>query len=178
MRMLIRFTVVMSSAFVAMALSLAFVVSMIPTRFDRPKIQARWGQEFADFLYGACDPDFQSFLARRKAEPLEGLEASERFELAGITKDARILKDEDNQILDIIDRAFGWRPGPEVRFQVSIRENGYVTFHPIPPNMDGIKLDECGYLLGDDYSTRLRHADFMRKQLQNTPADASRAKSP
>lgn len=83
---------------------------------------------------------------------------SQRFTLIGATYTANILPEEDGQILEIIDRAFGWKPSPEISFKVSIEENGYVTFHPIHVNVEGIELDECGYLIGDDYNTRLKHA--------------------
>lgn len=154
----IRLVAVMGGSVAVALVLLTLIVSLIPTRFDRSKVQAKWGQEFSDFFYGVCDPDFQEFIARRKAQGLDGAEVSQRFTLIGATDTADILPEEDGQILEIIDRAFGWKPSPEINFKVFIRENGYVTFHPIHANVEGIELDECGYLIGDDYNTRLKHA--------------------
>lgn len=154
----IRSVTVMGGSVAVALVLLTLIVSVVPTRFDRAKVQAKWGQEFSDFFYGVCDPDFQAFLARRKAQGDNGAEASRRFTLIGTTDTARLLPEEDGQILEIIDRAFGWKPSPEINFSVSIRENGYFTFHPIGANVEGIEFDECGYLIGDDYNTRLKHA--------------------
>jgi hypothetical protein len=77
---------------------------------------------------------------------------------------AMLILSEDEQILSVIERALGWQAPPDTKFNVRLRDNGYDSSHPIAMNMEGIELDECGYLIGDDYDTRVRHADSVRNR--------------
>lgn len=46
----IRLVAVMGGSVVVALVLLTLIVSLIPTRFDRSKVQAKWGQEFSDFF--------------------------------------------------------------------------------------------------------------------------------
>lgn len=75
-----------------------------------------------------------------------------------------LILSEDKQILSVIEHALGWQTPPDTKFNVRLRGNGYASFYPIAMNMDGIELDECGNLIGDDYDTCVRHADSVRNR--------------
>jgi hypothetical protein len=135
---------------------LAMVTSVVPTRFDRRNVRERWGHTVEDFLYGACDPSYQAFLLARRATVNDGAPLSNRFKLAGLPQLSPIVESEEPGLLGLIERSFGWKPAEDVEFTVDVRPTGYTKFYTKKMNMDGIELDECGWLIGNDFAERQR----------------------
>lgn len=75
-------------------------------------------------------------------------EASVRFALSWQGEGNAILKSEDEQILSVIERAFGWHAAPDTKFNVRLRDNGYASFYPIAMNMDGSIWTNAAISLG------------------------------
>lgn len=131
-------------------------------RFDRASLESTWGQMTADYVHGQCDPSFRAFVHRDRTTLAPGEQISNRFVKSGsLSGIYPVLKEEEAQVILAIERAFAW-DSANALLQVWRRENGNVTFQPVSPSgghlMDGITLDDCGYLVGDDNRTRQRLA--------------------
>lgn len=131
-------------------------------RFDRASMENNWGQTVADYFHGECDLPFRAFVRRDRTTIAATEQISDRFVRSGVTSRIYpVLKEEEAHAIFAVERAFAW-DSRGAQFQVWRRENGDVTFQPVNPSgghlMDGIKMDECGYLVGDDYQARQRHA--------------------
>lgn len=129
-------------------------------RFDRASMERNWGQTVADYFHGECDLPFRAFVRRDRTTIAPVEQISDRFVRSGsMSQIYPVLKEEEAHVIFSIERAFAW-DSKDVSLQVWRRENGDVTFQPVNPVgahlMDGVTLDECGYLVGDDYQTRQR----------------------
>lgn len=131
-------------------------------RFDRASMERNSGQTVADYFHGECDLPFRAFVRRDRATIAPVEQISDRFVRSGVMSQIYpVLKEEEAHVIFSIERAFAWG-SKDVSLQVWRRENGDVTFQPVSPAgdhlMDGVTLDECGYLVGDDYQTRQQRA--------------------
>lgn len=146
---------------------LAFGAFGYSPRFDRESMESSWGRSVADFFHGECDLRFRAFVRKDRTMIGATEQVSERFLRGAVTtRIYPILKEEEAHVIFAIERAFAW-DSSNVPFKVWRRENGDVTFQPAGPiGMDGITLDECGYLIGDDYPQRQRQAAFLKGREQ------------
>ncbi|MDI7861422.1 hypothetical protein MRS76_05600 [Rhizobiaceae bacterium n13] len=131
-------------------------------RFDKASMESSLGKTAADYFHGDCDLRFRAFVRRGGATIGANDAISERFQAGPMTNRIYpVLKEEEAEVIAAVERAFVW-DASNVPFQIWLRANGDVTFQPITASgghlMDGITLDECGYLIGDDDQTRQRHA--------------------
>lgn len=145
------------------AVGLCFPIAgaYVAVTYKRAAVETKLGSRIANFLYGVCDPAYQAFVDRRRSPIAKPATISERF--AVHRPASPITEDEEAEVIGFIERAFGWKATPDARFSVYFGDNGHATFRPYPLNIDQIEIDECGYLIGDDYAARQRHADHLRK---------------
>lgn len=146
---------------VAVGLCFLTAGAYIAVTYERAAVETNLGSQAANFLYGVCDPAYQAFVDRRRSPIAETAKISERF--AVYRAASPITEDEEAEVIGFIERAFSWKATPDARLSVYFGDNGHATFRPYRLNIDQIEIDECGYLIGDDYAARQRHADHLRK---------------
>lgn len=138
---------------------------------DKEDMEFVAGKSVAEFFYGVCDLDFQAFLNRNRNDLASDVLISTRFERRGARPDIYpVLKEEEELVISFIERAFAWN-ADNYRFEVTRRPRDEVSFQPLSSNgdrlIDNITLDKCGYLIGDNYPTRLRHRKLDHRTSEN-----------
>jgi hypothetical protein len=136
----------------------AFVV----VTYKREAVEERLGIGIANSLYGVCDRAYEAFMDRRRALIDSTAKVSKRFKVGRPA--SPITADEEAEVIDFIELAFGWNVPSDATFTVSFSDDGSAIFQPYQRNMDQITIDECGYLKGDDYAARQRLAEHFRKK--------------
>ncbi|WP_137136970.1 hypothetical protein [Rhizobium sp. FKY42] len=125
-----------------------------------------FGEKFTVLVKGKCDREMKDIISRidRNHMPLD--EISKIFVDGNV--DSTIFPisiSEEYYLMGIIKSKFG---GPQYsKYTISGGSDGiYVALlnEKLQSQVDGIKFDECGNLLGDDYYTRVRHQEFLKNR--------------
>lgn len=155
-----KYAVRVVSIAAAAGLCLLTAAAYVAAAYKREAVEATLGTSISNFLYGVCDPAYEAFVDRRGTPIDNTAKVSNRFKV--YLPALAITEDEEAEVIEFIERAFGWSIPFDVTFSVHFRGDGSATFQPYQRNMDQIEINECGYLIGDDYATRQRHAERLR----------------
>lgn len=137
------------------------IVALLWSHTNGPRGEGEENQAIANFLNGRCDLPFRTFAQRDRTSIAPFEQISQRFVGSGVTSRIYpVLREEEAHIIAVLEDAFVWNSN-DVLFQVWRRDNGNVTFQPVSQTgahlMDGITLDECGRLIGDNFPARQKH---------------------